>query len=547
MEIKEKLNLIKYSSYKYKGKQWDALETKEFFDIDFSKLLYECTFDIINNQAELLSYFDFQEIFKTFHNGITDTQSFLMKFMAIKEVRGLDLLLKNIPYNLKASFFKQLYTELKMKDDKPFWLSKIINCLEDKNKLEFIYSIINEINVNEILCLIKNLYENKKDDILSNLLNKKKFANVAVERINAPFFYEMLEELSLDNNLKNERENKLKNIIINFQDYDMNDVKNAYCDLYFHDIPKNVCLDVKTIIDFANDDEVFKNQYIGELYNVLCNIYTFLNDNIEISNVNIQLLNNSLLNYEVLSKCYLICQKRFKELVSEKINKNVTENIEPTILISSSGQEVKFYNIENQTNSQKHITMLVSTIPCSENATVFKQIYYSDKNGEIKNGRRSCSLINETKLLALFGGENRITFGYDDLSGRRITSATLSDGGTDGNEQRFRKQRKVRKNNYLSVDKFIANTQGHTELTINMGTAGEVMKPNYILITEDTPTQFEIDIAAEFGVPIKYVNINKYDQKPDNEYFYEDYDYYCFERKIITTGKKDLNVIKKIY
>ena len=238
-----------------------------------------------------------------------------------------------------------------------------------------------------------------------------------------------------------------------------------------------------------------------------------------------------------------MCQKRFKELVSEKVNKNVIENVKPTILISSSGDEVKFYNIENQTNSQKHITMLVSTIPCSENAKVFKQVYYSDKNGEIKNGRRSCSLVNETKLLALFGGKNRITFGYDDLSGRRITSATLGDGGTDGNEERFRRHRKVRKSTYLSVDKFIANTQHHTELTINMGTAGEVMKPSYILITKETPTQFEIDVAAEFGIPIKYVNINKYDQKQDNEYSAEDYDYYCFERKPITTEKRN---IKKI-
>lgn len=543
MDIQEKLKLIQYCGYKYKGKKWNANETKDFFDLAFSQLLFENTFNITNSQQELLSYFDFQEIFNNFENGMTDVQSYLLKFMAIKGVKGLDLLLQNMPYNLEEQIFYQLYVDLKSKDNRPFWLSRIIFCIKNQNKIQFINNIINIADDNEILFLIKDLYENKNDNTLTDLLNNERFANIATEKISAPFFYEMVDDLHLSNDFVIKRENELKNIIINYQDYDINDVKNAYCDLYFHDIPKNVSLDIKTIIDFANDDPAFKNEYIGELYDILCNIYAFLNNDIEYSNTTNLLLNNGQLNHEILSKCYLMCQKRFKELVSQSVNKNITENIEPKTLLSSSGNEVKFYNIENQTEIQKHVTMLVSTIPCSEDAIEFKQIYYSDKNGEIKNGRRSCSLVNETKLSSLFGGKNRITFGYDDLNGRIITSATLGDGGTDGNEERFRRHRKVRKSSYLSVDKFVACTQGHTEVTVNMGTTGEVMKPGYILITRDTPTQFEIDVAAEFGIPIRYVNISKYEQQPDIRYSPEDYDYYSFERKTITGGKRDIKTI----
>ena len=543
MDIQEKLKLIQYCGYKYKGKKWNANETKDFFDLAFSQLLFENTFNITNSQQELLSYFDFQEIFNNFENGMTDVQSYLLKFMAIKGVKGLDLLLQNMPYNLEEQIFYQLYVDLKSKDNRPFWLSRIIFCIKNQNKIQFINNIINIADDNEILFLIKDLYENKNDNTLTDLLNNERFANIATEKISAPFFYEMVDDLHLSNDFVIKRENELKNIIINYQDYDINDVKNAYCDLYFHDIPKNVSLDIKTIIDFANDDPDFKNEYIGELYDILCNIYAFLNNDIEYSNTTNLLLNNGQLNHEILSKCYLMCQKRFKELVSQSVNKNITENIEPKTLLSSSGNEVKFYNIENQTEIQKHVTMLVSTIPCSEDAIEFKQIYYSDKNGEIKNGRRSCSLVNETKLSSLFGGKNRITFGYDDLNGRIITSATLGDGGTDGNEERFRRHRKVRKSSYLSVDKFVACTQGHTEVTVNMGTTGEVMKPGYILITRDTPTQFEIDVAAEFGIPIRYVNISKYEQQPDIRYSPEDYDYYSFERKTITGGKRDIKTI----
>lgn len=270
-----------------------------------------------------------------------------------------------------------------------------------------------------------------------------------------------------------------------------------------------------------------------------------MNNDKEYSNTNIQLLNNCVLNYEILSKLYLLCQKRFKDLVSQSINQDITSNITPKILLSSSGKEVKFYNIENQTNIQSHLTMLVSTIPCAENAKAFKQIYYSNENGEIKKNRRCCSLINQSKLNSLFCGtaKNRITFGYEDLNGRIITSATLYDGGTDGNDEEFRRHRKVRKNSYLSVDKFIACTHSdHNELTINMGTTNEVMKPSYI-ITRDTPTQFEIDVAAEFDIPIRYININKYEQQQaDMAYHAEDY-YYNFEKKTITSNKRKRKTI----
>ena len=76
MDIQEKLNLIQYCKYKYKGKKWNADETKDFFDLAFSQLLFENTFNITNSQQELLSYFDFQEIFNNFENGITNVQSY---------------------------------------------------------------------------------------------------------------------------------------------------------------------------------------------------------------------------------------------------------------------------------------------------------------------------------------------------------------------------------------------------------------------------------------------------------------------------------------
>ncbi len=141
MDIQKKLELIQYSEYDYKGKKWDAIETKNFFDLAFCQLLLENTFKIINSQKNLLTYFDFQEIFSNFDNGITDIQSLLLKFMAIKDVYGVDGLLKNMPYHLEESFFSQLYANLKSKEDRTFWLSQIVFCIKEQDKLQVYFKM----------------------------------------------------------------------------------------------------------------------------------------------------------------------------------------------------------------------------------------------------------------------------------------------------------------------------------------------------------------------------------------------------------------------
>ena len=244
------------------------------------------------------------------------------------------------------------------------------------------------------------------------------------------------------------------------------------------------------------------------------------------------------INYEIVAKSYTLCQKRFQDIVTQSVNKDITKGIEPKTLLSSNGIPVKVYEIENQTENQRNITMLLSTIPSTSNAKDFTNIYCSDQNGEIKKGRRSCSLVDESHLNLLFGGKNRITFGYDDLSGRIITSATLGDGRTDGNEERYRKHRKVNRSSFLPISNFIENTQGHNELTINMETTNQVMQPSYLLVTRN-PTQLEIDIAAEFQIPIRKISIDKYEQKPSMPFVSENYDYYHFEKEKVENIRYD--------
>ena len=528
MNTKDKYRTIEYTKYKYEGRKYNSDETEEFFDLDLSKLLYENTDKIINSQNDLLSYFDFSKLFRDFSSGISQIQNYLLKFMVLKNVRDRNQLLKDMPDNLEVSFFSKLYIELYEKDNRPFWFSSIVNSLKSRNQIPFIKSVISEITDDELLYLIKDLYENRNDKTLRALLSYKRFIDVAVNRVNAPFFYEMIEELNLPDpdSLIEKRKEKLKHIIENNTSYSSIIVKNAYCDLFFHNLPSNVLLDLKTIIEFANTDNTLRDNYLKDIYDILYATYNSLTS----ESFDPKDLMATPINYEIIAKSYTLCQKRFQDLVSQSINKDITDGIEPKTLLSSNGIPVKVYEIENQTENQKNITMLLSTIPSSSNAKEFKNIYCSNQNGEITKGRRSCSLVDEAHLNLLFGGENRIVLGYDDISGRIITSATLGDGRTDGNEIRYRKHRKVNRSSFLPISSFIENTQSHNELTINMGTTNQVMQPSYLLVTRTT-TQLEIDIAAEFQIPIRKISIDKYEQKPHMPFISEDYDYYHFEKE----------------
>lgn len=534
MNTKDKYRTIEYTKYKYEGRKYNSDETEEFFDLDLSKLLYENTDKIINSQNDLLSYFDFSKLFRDFSSGISQIQNYLLKFMVLKNVRDRNQLLKDMPDNLEVSFFSKLYIELYENDNRPFWFSRIVNSLKKQNQIPFIESVITEVTDDELLYLLKDLYENKNDETLRALLKNERLIDIAVDRINAPFFYEMVEELNLPDNLIEKRKQRQKYIVDNSKDYKTSIVKDAYCDLFFHNLPSNVLLDLKTIIEFANTDNTLRDNYLKDIYDILYATYNSLTS----ESFDPKDLMATPINYEIIAKSYTLCQKRFQDLVSQSINKDITDGIEPKTLLSSNGIPVKVYEIENQTENQKNITMLLSTIPSSSNAKEFKNIYCSNQNGEITKGRRSCSIVDEAHLNLLFGGENRIVLGYDDISGRIITSATLGDGRTDGNEIRYRKHRKVNRSSFLPISNFIKNTQSHNELTINMGTTNQVMQPSYLLVTR-TPTQLEIDIAAEFQIPIRKISIDKYEQKPHMPFISEDYDYYHFEKEKVENIRYD--------
>ena len=528
MDLKKKISYILYNSYKYDNKKYNSDETKEFFDLELSRSLSNNTSG--NSQRELLSYFDFSDIFN--NNQFGELQINLLKFMIIKGVSGIDSLIENIPFSRKATILNQLYIDI---NDFRFFNNIFLAMKSDEEKINFFNFMINHIKNEEIVLLFGTLYKEKKYNVLLQIIQNKKAVDIASNNINAPFFYEMVEELNLPDIFVKKRNDNLHNIIENYQEYDVKDVKNAYAELYFHDISNNIYLDLKTILDYANADEIVK-EYLGDQYEEFSNLVIFFSNDNELSDLDISVLNNiPSINYNIVSKIFNLCQKHFKKTISEQINSDVYSGILPRIIKSTSGKDVKLYDIENQGENQKNVPMLISTVPIyNDNAVEFKKDYYSQKNGEVVYHRRSFSLINETKLNNLFGRKGRIAFGFEDLSGRNLSSSSLIDGGTDGNTYRYGKQRRVRCNTLLPVDKFVSQTSGHNEILLEMDGIDEAIKPSFILILELPPTQLEIDIAAEFDIPIRYINKEKY-QQITTEYVQpkKEYNYYVFNKRTV--------------
>jgi hypothetical protein len=543
MDLDNKINYIGNTHYRYENKTYNSEETLDYFDLDLARSLFENVNSFINCQDTLLTYFDFSKIFNNPDN--MELQRYLYDFMILKQTDGIDILLELMPLEKRIELVNNAFNDIHEKH--PVYFGSIISTLKnDEEKVLFFNTKIDLLSDDEIVNMIKSIYDSNNPESLKTIMQNERVMDIAVKTINPPFFYEMVEKLNLGEEFITKRIDMLKEIISNYDEYNPKDVKEAYIELLCRNTLNNSSLDLFAIKEYADNDENVK-QELMETYDIISKLVEFMDNPRELTEKDINLLSSEIpINHEYISKLFLLCQKHFENDIEEESSKDVYDGLSPRIITSSNGKEVEIYDLENQGPSQRELPMLVSTVPLYRNdAKGFIEAYYSQENGDVKYGRRSCSLIDETKLDCLFCGQDRITFGFTDLSDRKLIASNITDGGTDGNDFRFGKERRVRRNVLLPVKKFVEKTKHHTEILLASEEKGIPMKPAFILVSGKEPTQLEIDIAAEFGIPIRKVNKEKYEQVPDNKmgYPYKEYDYYSFSRTPISkVNEKDMNM-----
>ncbi len=538
MDIRKKKEEIEYNGYRYKTQKYNSEETKEFFDPELVEELLKSSNG--NIQKELLSFFDFSDIFKD--NEYGPLQHNLLMYMIRKSTIGIDTLIEKWPSDMKIRILCQIYMEI---NDERFF-SNCLNALkDDEEKYQFFILMNNQISDYKLTYTIGNLYEKKEFGLLSLMFKNERVVKIAINNIRAPFLYEMVETTNLPNSFIEERKKNLREIILDYNEYEPKDVKNAYIELYLQDILSNVFLDIKSIYVFANTDMEVK-QLLGNMYDEFDSLMAFMEKPKELSQEDINRLNKPIeFNQEYLQRMYEFCQARFKTVIQTEVTKDVYEGIHPKVVKSSLGKEVLVYEMENQSAAQSYLPMLVSSVPVySERADEFKKAYYSEKNGELIYKRRCFSIIDETRLNCIYGKNSSITFGYEDLSGRRLTVANLSDGGTDGNDIRYGKKRKIRESSFLPLKEFVSKILSHSEILLEMDEAKDASIPSYILVSGREPTQLEIDIAGEFGIPIRLVDEKKYEQAPYlGTIPYKEYEYMDFYKPpVIKKREKEVTI-----
>lgn len=542
MNLEEKYKIIEYHKYSYSPKKhYDAFETKDFFDDELCKVLLKRVNEIVNVIEDMGEYFDFSLIFSNIGNELSEIQENLLTFLILKKVKNINFVQK-IEKASVQSIMDNIY--LKNINNDKHMLYKIIGVLDEEQTIIFINRHLNNLSDEQIANFIKTLYISNKDNILKNIImNNNRFKEVFIVNITQPFFYEIVERLQLDESFIINRQNHLKSILAEPTKYCNETLKDALCDYYFNDRFYNVMLDLKTITEAL--DSFKTNDYPSEIKLILNKYYMFFKEFDSKTEEEIaKFVEEFNINKKLLDQMYEYAQRLFKDSILAKIN-NKIENLKNSTVKSSSDKEVPIIYFSNE-NFEKEIVMLISTITIEDTAEEFIKKFFGKDNGELRTRRRSCSLINQSRLTSTFGNQgNRIMFGYSDLSERKITSATLTDGQTDGNEIKYGKKRKTRRCRFINVQDFILKTQAHNEISIEYDGKSDykINIPSYIVVIDRKPNQKEIDIAGYMNIPIRIFDTAKYiqdnsEKKRDVE---EQYDYTFYMKTPVLLRVKGLN------
>lgn len=545
MSLDEKYKIIEYRKYLYSPKKYyDAFETKDFFDDELCKQLLKNINELTNAMTTLGEHFDFSLIFSNIDKEPSEFQEYLLTFLILKEVKNIDFV-KKIKQDSILSIMDKIY--LKNESNDKNILSKIIKVLDDDQAIIFINHHINQLSDEQIANCIKMLYADNKDNILKNIiLSNNKFQQVFIFSVPQPFFYEMVEMLQLDDSFIINRQQYLKSILSEPTKYSNETLKDTLCDYYFNERFYNVMLDLKTITEAL--DSIKFNDCPAELKSILDKYYLFFRDfDYKKEEEITKFVEEFDINKKLLDKMYEYAQKLFKDSILQSIN-NRFENVKKSTIKSSSGKDVSINYFSNDT-FEEEVVMLISTIPVEHSALDFIKKFFGTENGELRYKRRSCSLINQSRLTSTFGtGNHRIMFGYSDLSERKITSATLADGQTDGNEIKYRKKRKTRRCRFINIQDFILQTKAHNEISLEYEKELDykINIPSYILVIDREPSQLEIDIADYMNIPIRIFDTTKYiqdysEKKRDVE---EQYDYAFYPKLPISLRLKALNQLE---
>ena len=383
-------------------------------------------------------------------------------------------------------------------EGKPEYLSELY--------LEF-ENVIKRNKIRDIILSIGNDNANpEKVEIVRNIINTPEGKDILLSEILEPSFSIIVNNLGLDKSIYEDKKNTYLDKLRNYDKYDINTIKDLLCLYCFNDLSINVSLRLKTIIEYVNHNEDALNDLLEDMPYIIKLMSFLTSDKLEVNPLD--LISNLDINGIV---------KKVHVMFSKAVNKKTDIS---DILSSDKAKEVdgvRVIDVDIPEDRSFFIVHSVGKDDLGDNPVE----YYKKKS---KEWNRICtSVLDSGHVMTYING---VIFGYCNIE-MPLYSAVPYDGKT---AQRVSEANKPQYRSVLSnVDRFMKRTIGYNELTYF--TNNELLMPDYIMVIDREPNEYEIKVAKEFNIPILIYHTKKVDVEYESGFSNpEAFDY---ERKVL--------------
>lgn len=317
---------------------------------------------------------------------------------------------------------------------------------------------------------------------------------IFLKEVLEPQFSNVINILNLDNSFYQKRKEALYKELSNYSQYDIETVKNLLCVYCFEDNPINVSLRLKTLIEYAseNDDALLmmKDDMSG-----IVSLYSYLQKG-DLETSPLDLLNNINLDNLI---------KEAHMLFSSDVNKgtDITD-----ILSSNDYKEIDGVKVVDVDIPFDRSYFLVHSISKSDVGERPLESYLEMAS----NHSKFCTSILDNEHCNTF--LDGVILGYCNID-NPIYSAVPFDGQT--NQRNYKPGVPQFRSVLSSLDHFMKRTTDkYNEVTYL--TNQEVVMPSYLLVVDNEPNELQLKVAKDFNIPIFIYHTKEREHKNDTGY-----------------------------
>ena len=495
----------------------------EIINIDFLKFVFD---DYMFKKSGIKKDFYLtlllnENFKKAFLNlNYLDFFDFINEFSLEKDIPEL------INDKIQTLKYEEIITLLEKKYDvinkKPEYLNDLYDNYEEEIKKD---------KIKRVLCNQKIDSNEELKENIRNILNTKDGMDVFLSEIIEPRFSKILNVLNMENDYKILRKNNLLNKLNNYEQYNLDTIKNLFSLYCFDDISYNTILRLKTLIEYAKEDDEIQKKYSNEIA-ISTMLYNFLSSN------DLTINPIELVKYCKNFDINLIIKElhsKFSHDVNKKtdILNKLDEKVTNYKIIDDLG--VKIYDLSNLPIEQSYF--LIHSVSISDLGNNMLEKY---TNSSEKHNRICMSLFDNNHITSFLKG-NVIVFGYCNIS-NPIYSATTFDGQTNQRATFDFESKPQYRSTLTNIEKFMDRTNPESYNELTYFTNKKIVMPSYIFVSNRKPTEIEGKIAKEFNIPIVIYYTKQTSFKYEDDYEinnHELFDYDKFSINIIPNNIKE--------